>query len=204
MKSRSTETDLCEFAEKNYQFRLNNAEFWVAYAESLRTAATICRERDQLMNGDRSPPDPGSNRQINIPVSEVMLHRVVWMLEGMCLECLFKGLWMHQTSQDKENPEDFPRTWNNHDLAAMATELTARGYVKFGDKERQFISRLSPFIVAGRYPVGRKPGDRTDMGNKLRPDGRFTCPPTPALVGDEPLFNQIADKVIGTLPKFRT
>ena len=139
-----------KWQKQNYERTGNDPTPWRGSAEDLLHAAQVLYIRYPSLKCVKA----GTARSPSIKALQVL--GVVRMLMAMALECLFKGAWINAGRTLVRNGvyEKIPHT-NDHDLESLADKISKATRLNFTPAEREMLSRLSLWIVAGRYPIQR-------------------------------------------------
>lgn len=150
------------------------AIFWYGTANNLATASELLRDGIPSMKGVAKLPSEGYFKNS-------ALSRVVLMLRGMQLECLFKGLLTKEGKiKGRGGTLHLPRKYGGHNLFSMARDIEG---LELSKNEASLLKTLGVYIEIGRLPFRKRPID------KEKPVSVWVYP------GDEDLWHSIIKKV---------
>jgi hypothetical protein len=133
----------------------NWARVWCGVADDLLVAADV-------LAAMRRSVTPENIRLGKAVPKELQIGRALWLLRASAIEVLLKARAArngHKFVNDDGGFRDVVK--KPHDLVAIAEATRFR----LNDEERDLLSRLTPAIVLGRYPIGKK----WDLGLKKHP-----------------------------------
>jgi hypothetical protein len=145
-------------AKDRYAELGRNPASWFMSGQTMMRAAHLILEHHLAAfspGPDRVEPEPGGGGIIKDDwrLVDMELHRVYYLLSGLAIECMFKGLIVQQNPSAIVRGKKFPWQQYGHDLCRLAATAT----LSTTAEEAELLAHQSGMATwKSKYPVGSK------------------------------------------------